>query len=121
MIWCLSFVISFSVICFIGISITHMVVFSRADYDEYGSEKFLLYNDIAAQKYPRDIIKILSGKHTLTGYLYGTDSTQGLIIISPGHRDPNDIKCMKSPTLLMLVGWCFVMTTLDVSAVRAAA
>ena len=92
MIWCLICVIGFSGIGLIGISIAHRAVFSRADYNEYNTARFLQYGDINTQNYPREEIKISSGENMLTAYLYGTANTQGLIIASPGHRDPNDVK-----------------------------
>ncbi|MDR0326186.1 MAG: lysophospholipase [Oscillospiraceae bacterium] len=81
-----------------------MIIFSRAEYSGYNTEQFLLYSDLDAHEYPREEIKILSGKHALTGYLYGANSTQGLIIISPGHRDPSDVKLYEI-TYFADAGW----------------
>lgn len=102
--WGLIFVIGLSLICFIGVTAAHMVVFDRADYSEYDTDMFLLYDDLDTEKYPRQEISILSGKNTLAAYLYGIDSKQGLIIVSPGHRDPSDIKLYEI-TYFVDAGW----------------
>jgi len=82
----------FSGIALSGIHVAYTKVFSRADYDEYDITKYLTYDDIDKDRYPREVIQINSGENVLSGYLYGTANNQGLIIISPGHRDANDIK-----------------------------
>ncbi|MDF2543864.1 MAG: dipeptidyl aminopeptidase/acylaminoacyl-peptidase-like protein [Herbinix sp.] len=38
------------------------------------------------------------------GYLYGLNNTKGLIIVSPGHRDTNDIK-LPEITYFVNKGW----------------
>ncbi len=85
-------IILFSILALLGISIAHRQVFSRADYSGYDSDRLLTYSDINGQVYPRETLKIKSGDNVLAGYLYGVDSQKGLIIVSPGHRDPNDVK-----------------------------
>lgn len=84
--------ILFSVVSVLGIWIAHSIVFGRVDYEQYDSEHYLLYSDLDMAQYPRDTLQIQSGENVLTGYLYGADNTNGLIIISPGHADANDIK-----------------------------
>lgn len=84
--------IIFSVISILGILIAHSIVFGRVDYERYDSEHYLLYSDLDKTQYPRDTLQIQSGENVLTGYLYGADNANGLIIISPGHADTNDIK-----------------------------
>lgn len=101
---CLSFVIGLSLICFFGITIAHMVVFSRADYNEYATDRFLLYSDLDSEKYPREEIKIPSGNNALTAWIYGAENTQGLIVVSPVHRDANDIKLYEI-TYFVDAGW----------------
>lgn len=96
--------ILFSACGFIGVSIAHNQVFSRADYDEYNTDIYYTYDELNEQQYPRELISIRSGKNMLTGYLYGLDNTQGLIIISPGHRDSNDIK-LPEITYFIDAGW----------------
>ena len=86
------FLIVLSIISILGIGIAHKVVFGRMDYDRYDSEHYLLYSDIDKEQYPRKTLQIQSGENVLTGYLYGEDNSNGLIIISPGHGDANDIK-----------------------------
>lgn len=81
-----------SVISILGISFAHDIVFGRVDYGQYDSEHNLLYSDLDKTQYPRDIVQIQSGENVLTGYLYGADNSNGLVIISPGHADANDIK-----------------------------
>lgn len=85
-------VVMFNIVAFIGVNIAHNQIFSRADYDEYNEKVFLTYSDIDSVLYPREAFQINDDGDVLTGYLYGADSTKGIIIISPGHRDPNDIK-----------------------------
>lgn len=81
-----------SILAILGINISHGQIFSRADYDEYEVDRLLTYSDIDEQAYPRKTLEIISGDNTLAGYLYGAESQKGLIIVSPGHRDPNDVK-----------------------------
>jgi len=85
-------IVTFNLIAFIGVHAAHNEVFSRADYDDYDSSKYLTYNDIDSVQYPREALKINSEENVLTGFLYGADSTKGIIVVSPGHRDANDIK-----------------------------
>lgn len=84
--------IVFSLLAFLGIHIAYTKVFSKANYGEYDTNKYLVYSDINKDLYKRETIKINSGKNKLTGYIYGVKNTKGLIIVSPGHRDCNDIK-----------------------------
>lgn len=86
------FLVAFSTIAVLGIGIAHKIVFERVDYEQYDSEHNLLYSDLDEKQYPRDTLQIQSGKNILTGYLYGINNTNGLIIISPGHTDASDIK-----------------------------
>jgi pimeloyl-ACP methyl ester carboxylesterase len=84
--------ILFNVVAFIGVAIAYSKVFSHADYDEYDTNYFNTYEEIDTKKYPRDRLEIPSGKNDLAGYLYGEGNDLGLVVISPGHRDSNDIK-----------------------------
>lgn len=79
------FPVVFSMIATLAIGIAHRIVFGRVDYEQYDSEHYLLYSDLDEKQYPRDTLQIQSGKNVLTGYLYGANNTNGLIIISPGH------------------------------------
>jgi len=81
-----------NLLLFFGILIAHSIVFKRVDYDSYDSKYNLLYSDLNAEQYPREEIKILSGKNLLTAYLYGKNNMNGLVVVSPGHADANDIK-----------------------------
>ena len=85
-------VISLSILIFCAIFIAHSVVFSRADYDKYDAEHYLLYEDIDAEKYPREQIFVQSEKNTISAFYYSTTDSKGLIVVAPGHRDSNDIK-----------------------------
>ncbi len=96
--------IVFSACAFIGINIAYNKVFSRADYSEYNTDYFYTYDEIDKEKYPRELLSIRSGTNMLTGYLYGLGNTQGLIIVSPGHRDANDIK-LPDITYFVDHGW----------------
>lgn len=77
---------------FFGVWIAHSVAFKRVDYDSYDSKHNLLYSDLNAKQYPREELKIPSGQNLLTAYLYGKNNMNGLIVVSPGHTDANDIK-----------------------------
>ncbi len=81
-----------STLIFCGVAIAHLVVFSRADYDKYDSDYFLVYDDIDKKKYPRDQIIVQSGENGISAFLYAVDNAKGLIVVAPGHRDANDIK-----------------------------
>lgn len=75
----------------IVIVIIHGRVMSKCTYDEYDSKKLLVYDDVAAD-YPREKFQVASGENMLSAYLYGKENTKGLIVVSPGHRDANDVK-----------------------------
>ena len=79
------------VIAPIVIAVIHGRVMSKCTYDEYDNEKMLVYDDVATD-YPREKFQVTSGENKLSVYLYGKDNTKGLIVVSPGHRDANDIK-----------------------------
>ena len=83
--------IIYLVIAPITIAVIHGMVMSKCSYDEYKSEVYLVYDDVAAD-YPRERIQVASGENNLSVYLYGKDNTKGLIVVSPGHRDANDVK-----------------------------
>ena len=76
---------------FCGIVVAHNIVFSRADYSEYASNKYLVYDDVS-EKYPREKFNIYSGNNRLSAYIYGKSNDKGIVVIAPGHRDANDIK-----------------------------
>lgn len=81
-----------SVLIFCGVAIAHLVVFSRADYAQYDSDHFLVYDDIDKEKYPREQMIVKSGENDISAFLYMVDDAKGLIVVAPGHRDANDIK-----------------------------
>lgn len=84
--------LSLSLLIFCGIYIAHSIVFSRADYDKYDAAHYLLYDDLDAEKYPREQRFIQSGKNTISAFYYPATDSKGLIVVAPGHRDSNDIK-----------------------------
>lgn len=88
----ISCIVTVLVLAFSGVAIAHMVVFSRADYDKYDSEYFLVYDDIDKDKYPREQIIVQSGENDISAFFYAVDDAKGLIVVAPGHRDANDIK-----------------------------
>ena len=69
----------------------HGIVMSKCTYDRYDSKRFLVYDDVA-EKYPREKFTVSSGNNSLSAYIYGKDNTKGVIVVSPGHTDANDIK-----------------------------
>ena len=97
-------IVCLNIVAMLGVSIAHSRVFSRCSLKEYDTDYFLTYNDIDTQKYPREELTIPSGGNKLQGFLYNAQSSQGLIIVSPGHRDYSDIKL---PEILYFVdkGW----------------
>lgn len=102
----------FCIVAATAIAVTHAIVFSRADYKGYDSKRMILYSDLDAQQYPREVLNIQSGDNLLAGYLYGSKNTKGLIVMSPGHRDPNDVKLYEI-TYFVDAGWmvlCFDYT-----------
>lgn len=85
-------VISLGILSYLAVTIAHFVVFSRKDYKDYNTDKFITYDDIDYKKYERELVQIPSGKNMLTAYLYGGENDKGLVVISPGLGDCNDIK-----------------------------
>lgn len=85
-------IVAVSVLIFCGVAIAHMVVFLRADYDEYDSDHNLVYDDIDKDKYPREQVIVQSGRNDISSFFYEVDDAKGLIVVAPGHRDANDIK-----------------------------
>ncbi|MCR5094533.1 MAG: alpha/beta fold hydrolase [Lachnospiraceae bacterium] len=79
------------VIAPIVIAVIHGRVMSKCTYDEYDTERLLVYDDVAAD-YPRERFQVTSGDNNLSAYLYGKDNIKGLIVVSSGHRDANDVK-----------------------------
>ena len=79
------------VIAPIVIAVIHGRVMSKCTYDEYDAGKMLVYDEVATD-YPREKFQVTSGENNLSAYLYGKDNTKGLIVVSPGHRDANDVK-----------------------------
>lgn len=74
-------VISFSVVSFIIVKINFDDIFSRTELDEITA--YLRYNDVK-DEYPREMLSFMSGENKLQGYLYGSDNTKGLVVISHG-------------------------------------
>lgn len=91
--WSIVVLIVFSLLASAGIGMAHSIVFRRYDYSSYDNEKYICYSDIA-KEYLREEIEVISGDNILKGYIYGNnnENNNGLIVISPGHTDPNDIK-----------------------------
>lgn len=79
----------FCVLAFYIISKAHQEQFKRADYTEHSLNQSLNYSDFSSC-YPRELLRIPSGKHMLKGFLYGTENKNGLIVISSGHRNSTE-------------------------------
>ena len=84
-------IVLYFIIAPIVIAVIHGRVMSKCTYDEYDTDIYLKYDDVATD-YPREKIQVPSGENNLSAYLYGKDNKKGLIVVSPGHRDSNDIK-----------------------------
>lgn len=97
-------VVVFNIVAIVGVNIAYNKVFSRADYKEYNTVFYNTYDQIDTNKYKREKLFIKSGENKLAGYLYGQESTKGLIIISPGHGDASDIK-LPEITYFVDKGW----------------
>lgn len=80
------------ILIFLAMVVAHSIVFSRADYNEYNSNINLTYEDLDSTRYPRQQIHFMSGKNELSAFLYQSENSKGLIVVAPGHRDPNDVK-----------------------------
>ncbi|ABX41774.1 alpha/beta hydrolase [Lachnoclostridium phytofermentans] len=84
----LIFLVGFCTLAFCIISRAHREQFKRADYD-INHNSSLTYCDFSLS-YPRETLKIPSGKYMLNGYLYGMENKNGLIILSSGHRNSTE-------------------------------
>lgn len=103
-------VLFLSMVIFCAIFIAHSAVFSRADYDQYDTEHYLLYEDIDVEKYPREQIVVQSEENTISAFYYPTANSKGLIIVAPGHRDSNDIKLYE---ICYFIDACYSVICLD--------
>lgn len=103
-------VLFLSMVIFCAIFIAHSAVFSRADYDQYDTEHYLLYEDIDVEKYPREQIVVQSEENTISAFYYPTANSEGLIIVAPGHRDSNDIKLYE---ICYFIDACYSVICLD--------
>jgi pimeloyl-ACP methyl ester carboxylesterase len=104
--------IAWNILAFTSVSIAYNAVFSRCKTADYNTDYYYTYNEIDTTKYPREELFIPSGKNTLPAFLYNARSTQGLIVVSPGHRDYSDIK-LPEITRFVDDGWmvlCFDYT-----------
>ncbi|MDE7280944.1 MAG: lysophospholipase [Ruminiclostridium sp.] len=77
----LALVLVFSVLSFVIVKVNFDDVFSRTVLDP--NTEYLRYNDIKDQ-YPRELLSFMSGENKLQGYLFGSDNTKGLVVISHG-------------------------------------
>lgn len=82
--------VTYFVIAPVVITVIHGKVMSKCTYDEYKSGLYLVYDEVAAD-YPREKIQVPCGENNLSAYLYRKDNKKGLIVVSPGHRDANDV------------------------------
>lgn len=74
-------VIIFSVLSFIIVKVNFDDIFGRTELDPITA--YLRYNDIKDQ-YPRELLSFMSGENKLQGYLFGSENTKGLVVISHG-------------------------------------
>lgn len=77
----LVFIFVFSVLSFIVVKVNFDDIFGRTALDDFTA--FLRYSDIK-DKYPREPLSFMSGENKLQGYLYGSENTKGLVVISHG-------------------------------------
>ena len=97
----LSAAAAFCLAAFIVIHIAHQNQFKRADYEDQSHS--ICYTDFAS-RYPRETLRIPSGSHMLTGFLYGWENQNGLIVISSGHRCSTDVQ-LQSMKYFVDHGW----------------
>ena len=83
--------LAYMIVTFLTLFIVHGIVMKGFGYEKYNSKKYLVYADVA-EDYPREHFYIKSGENNLSAYLYGKGNEEGVIIVSPGHGDANDIK-----------------------------
>lgn len=77
----LALIVVFSVLSFIIVKVNFDDIFGRTELDP--DTAYLRYNDIKDQ-YPYELLSFMSGKNKLQGYLFGSDNTKGLVLISHG-------------------------------------
>lgn len=77
----LALVVVFSIASFIIVKVCFDDVFSRTAQDAYS--EYLRYSDVA-DEYPRELLSFNSGENKLQGYLYGADSSKGLVVVCHG-------------------------------------
>lgn len=74
-------IVVFSVLSFIIVKVNFDDIFGRTALDNITA--FLRYSDIK-DRYPRELLSFMSGENKLQAYLYGSDNTKGLVVISHG-------------------------------------
>lgn len=74
-------IVVFSAASFIIVKVNFDDIFSRTVYDDLTIS--FRYDDIK-EDYPREMLSFMSGENRLQGYLYGSENTKGLVVISHG-------------------------------------
>lgn len=77
------FVLIFSVISMIVVSIIYNGQFPRYDRHDSTITAGLRYEDLETV-YPRSLVNFKSGNNTLQGYIYGQNQNQGLVVVAHG-------------------------------------
>jgi alpha-beta hydrolase superfamily lysophospholipase len=77
------FVILFSIISMIIVSVIYNGQFPRYDRHDSTITAGLRYEDLEME-YPRSLVNFKSGSNTLQGYVYGTNLDQGLVVVAHG-------------------------------------
>lgn len=71
----------FSIASFVIVKVNFDDIFSRTTLDPLSV--YLRYSDVE-KDYPRELMSFMSGENKLQGYLYGSNNTKGLVVISHG-------------------------------------
>ncbi|MDP3387568.1 MAG: alpha/beta fold hydrolase [Eubacteriales bacterium] len=98
------FILIFSVISMIVVSIIYNGQFPRYDRHDSTITAGLRYEDLESE-YPRNLVNFKSGSNTLQGYLYDTNLDQGLVVVAHGLGGGAD-SYLSQITYFVDQGWC---------------
>lgn len=84
--------IKFGIKVFKEIDTSYKQIFRKRTYEDATNPGWERYDEIDKNKYPREKLTIKSGFNKLAGFLYGSENTNGLIVISLGTEESEDGK-----------------------------
>ena len=92
LLWILSVLFVFYAVVFLALFAEYRRAFGRLDYDSFKSNKAFLYEETDTESYPRECVMIAVPEGEAAALFYKSPEKKGLILVAPGHTDPNDIK-----------------------------